>query len=52
MAVKSTAPKNLPPLKPEEILCTATMFKFINPVADIRLAAGRKLLPDNGASAF
>ena len=52
MAVKGTALENLPPLKPEEILRTIAIFRYINPTANIRLAAGRKLLPDKGASAF
>ena len=52
MAVKGTALENLPPLSAEEILRTIAIFRFINPTANIRLAAGRKLLPDNGASAF
>ena len=52
MAVKGTALEDIPPLKPEEILRTIAIFRFINPDANIRLAAGRKLLPDNGASAF
>ncbi|MBR6013008.1 MAG: biotin synthase BioB [Selenomonadaceae bacterium] len=52
MAVKGTNLENLPPLKPEEILRTVAIFRYINPTANIRLAAGRKLLPDKGASAF
>ena len=52
MAVKGTALEKIPPLKPEEILRTIAIFRFINPEANIRLAAGRKLLPDKGASAF
>lgn len=52
MAVKGTALENIPPLKPEEIFRTIAIFRFINPDANIRLAAGRKLLPDKGASAF
>lgn len=35
-----------------DILRTIAFFRFINPSANIRLAAGRKLLPQNGATAF
>ena len=52
MAVKGTALENRTPLEPEEILRTIAIFRYINPEANIRLAAGRKLLPDKGASAF
>ena len=52
MAVKGTALENRPPLAAEEILRTVAIFRYINPTANIRLAAGRKLLPDFGASAF
>ncbi len=52
MAVKGTALENLQPLKPKEILRTIAIFRFINPAANIRLAAGRKLFSDKGANAF
>lgn len=50
--IKGTPLENLLTLKPEEILRTVAIFRYINPTAHIRLAAGRKFLPDNGASAF
>ena len=52
MAVKGTPLENRPPLSADEILRTVAIFRYINPTANIRLAAGRKLLKDFGASAF
>ncbi|MBR1730618.1 MAG: biotin synthase BioB [Selenomonadaceae bacterium] len=52
MPVKGTALENRDQLSADEILRTIAIFRYINPTANIRLAAGRKLLPDNGASAF
>lgn len=39
-------------LDSRDILRTIAFFRFINPEANIRLAAGRKLLPENGATAL
>ena len=51
-AVKGTPLENLKPLKPEDILRTIALFRYVNPTANVRLAAGRKFLPDCGASAL
>ena len=51
-AIKGTALENLPRLGAEEILRTIAIFRYINPTANVRFAAGRKFLPDKGASAF
>ena len=50
--IKGTPLENLPLLTPEDILRTIAIFRYINPTANVRFAAGRKFLPDNGASAF
>lgn len=52
MAIKGSSLKNVLPLSEDEILRTLAMFRFINPQADIRFAAGRKLLSENGRKAF
>ena len=52
MPVKGTALENRPFISGEDILRTVAFFRYINPTANIRLAAGRKLLPQNGATAF
>lgn len=51
-AIKGTALENLKPLPVEDILRTIAIFRYINPTANIRLAAGRKHMHDNGASAL
>ena len=39
-------------LTEEELLRVIAMFRFINPSTSIRLAAGRKLMKENGKKAF
>ncbi len=50
--IKNTPLENAVPLSEEEILRTIAIFRFINPTAEIRLAAGRKNFSDNGLKAF
>lgn len=50
--IRNTPLENLPILSEEEILRTVSIFKFINPEADIRLAAGRRLITGNGEAAY
>ena len=52
MPIPGTGLQNRPQLSGDEILRTIAIFRFINPTANIRLAAGRKLLPENGATAL
>ena len=44
--------EHLPQLTEDEILRTIAFFRYINPKADIRLAAGRALLTNDGERAF
>lgn len=52
MPIKGTPLENLPLLTEDEILRTIAFFRYINPKADIRLAAGRALLTNDGEKAF
>lgn len=52
MPIKGTPLENEASLTEPEILRTIAFFRYINPEADIRLAAGRALLRNDGEYAF
>lgn len=52
MAIPGTGMEGRPQIPADDVLRTIAIFRFINPAANIRLAAGRKILPKNGATAL
>lgn len=50
--IKGTRYEKLDAITEDEILRTVAMFRFINPTAQIRMAAGRDLLESCGRKAF
>lgn len=52
MPIKGTPLEGLPRITEDEILRTVAFFRYINPSANIRLAAGRALLTNDGEIAF
>lgn len=52
MPIKGTPLEDLPRISNEDILRTVAFFRYINPLAHIRLGAGRTLLTNDGEIAF
>jgi biotin synthase len=52
MPIKGTPLEDMKSLEEDEIIRTIAMFRYINPEADIRLAAGRALMTNDGEYAF
>ena len=52
MPIKGTPLESLEQLTSDDILRTVAIFRYINPTAKIRLAAGRNLMKNCGAEAF
>ena len=52
MPIPGTPLQDLPRLTEDDILRTISIFRYINPDANIRLAGGRALMKDNGVRTF
>lgn len=52
MPIKGTCYENLMPLSEDDILRTIAIFRYINPTAYIRMAAGRNYFKDGGTRIF
>ena len=52
MPIKGTPLENIDRITEDEILRTIALFRYINPCANIRLAAGRALIENDGEKAF
>ncbi len=52
MPIPGSPLEHLEQISAEELMRTIAFFRYINPEANIRLAAGRKIMADFGAKAF
>ena len=50
--IKGTPLEGIPIISQEDLLRTIAIFRYINPKADIRLAAGRAIMDHSGEKAF